>query len=1237
MTLLNGTTGFVDIIDLHDWQNEQSIINGMNMIIASIEIDIPNIVPSERVAYVYNLIAELEGRLQSSVLGRVARYEPNCKHQDQHIRPRGYFTDLLLSGSYNLAVDRNTLPLENLITLLESEPNLVLSGDSGSGKSVFAMLIALWKAHQYLADEDAQLPVYLDLAKWGKMDSFEEFLTSQWQLAYHWQEWMKQKSVFFIIDNVELAEVYHPTYLSKIDDYCILPDYHGCMIAVSEVNDHINNHLSVVVNLESLKRIHIDKLGRSALNDYHLHQLESYYQSVSPKSPLWRLDYACFVIEAILEDYDLAEIRQHFAAKIVYARWKRFTKDIRLPFTFDEFLEILKYLAWHMLVGDSPKIITYDAALQKLGNPVMIDFALEMDILVYSGQSLRFESHLIQAELAAYMLFIEGAYKHLKNPQFDESGQRLPTKWDDSVTALFTVIEENQYQDILEQVDDIDPFLAINFARQNDSLFYRNHFQLIEKLLDIRQKYPESHHAVVEAIGDFPFVDDTALSLVRLMHDYQWNMQITTYALLLQLPVVVPADIVTLIRDLDRDFFDARQNLLSLQSSNQWIVHLSYLIHHADTIVRRNAICLLGIVRDSVALPALFSLIQDESAIIRQETLTAISSAIDEVHLPRLFEWLPEDFAEFTNLSEIFIGIGREVSGYIIQALDNSESAFNRQVGLTLIQMSENCVINVMGQCVKNQVELANIQFEPVEGEYAMKLHELLQRRLSKIQDTATFNRLVDDVSSVLSRNTTNPRDVMDEPATEEQGAQALKRRRVKPKKTTTENTTLPDGLRQALQNDEWLIRYKALQELSSYAPKAILPLLITASKDEDVQVRVAALDILANYSQSAEVRNVFFLALTDEDHLVIDTATDHLKTFDKVDINSIMPLLKHKNVQTVAAVIEILNDVQAAQAVPALINLLSDGRKPWLSDKTIGHYAAKALIIIGTPDALNAIKQSGFIDAPDLGTIIPPAIEHQSSDSTYKIEKSPSGYTIEQKIQLTLIALRGDRWELSQKAARYMRDLAKSLQGTNDPKVINPLEDALTDEIWTVRWVVVEALAWIKSTSSIPKMLPLLDDANWMIQVATIRALAELKAVETAPQIAVLLKSSNSGVCEAAAEALGMLKNPTSMPALNEALQSADEFVRLSAIKSIYEIQQDKSVPYLISSLKDSYNHVRWFAIKHLSCYASANELPAIVRLLSDNSGPIWEKKSISDYAIEALEHIDTPQSLAIVKDWTQ
>lgn len=1245
LSLMDGTTGFVDIVDLHDSQDSDAMKLAVSSICEAINLETNSKTTSERNAYVYQLIAELEEKLQPTAIGRMAQNMAGFKLQDKHIRPRGYFPDLLLNGSYTLAVDGDTIPLENLISLLEIEPNLALTGDSGAGKSTFACIIGLLKAHQYLANEQAQLPVYLDLAQWGKFDSFEEFLTSEWQLAYHWQEWMKDNSVFFIIDNIEIGEEYHPTYLAKIDDYCILPEYHGCMIVVSEVNDHINNHLSAVVNLELLKQIHIDKLGRSILNDYQVDQLEALYQDVNPSSHMWRLDYACFSIEAILADYEIDEMPHHFAAKIVYDRWKRFTQDIELPIAFDEFLEMLKYLAWYMLLSDTPKTIVREDALEQLGDSAFIDLALDMNLLVYAGQFLRFESHFVQTELASYILLIDGAYKHLKNPRFGEHGQRIPTKWDEVVVSLYSVIEEEQYQDIVEQVDDIDPFLAVKFARQNYSLFYRNHYQLIEKLLDIRQKYPEAHYAVEDTICDFPFIDDTALSLVRLMRDYQWNMKTITYALLLRLPVLVPEDVLQAVRELDRDFYDARRNLLSLQSSNQWIVYLSYLIHNSDPTVRRNAIHLLGDVGDIVALPALLSLIQSDSQTIRQDTLSAISRIMDEEHLQILFEWLPENFADYTSLADVFFHLDRDISGYIVRALDNSETEFNRQIILVLIRLPETDVKKVMAQSIKNQSNLAEaMSIEPVEGEQSMKLHELLQRRLNKMKDTATFNRLVDDSSAILTRNSTRPQDDIRDEDSDEQGAQVLKRRRARPKMTKAEGTAVPESLHDALDHDEWLIRYKALQELASYPAKAIKPLLVKASQDEDVQVRVAALDILANFSKSADIRKVFVDALKDDDHLVIDTSTDHIKDFDTLETELLLPLLKHENVQTVAAVIEILTDKQDAKAVPALISLLDDTRTPWLSEKTLGHYAAKALIMIGTPTALSAIKEFGFVDAPDLSTVIPPAIEHQdviahnpTKASANGKKKSGKTYTPEEKIRLTLIALRGDRWELSQKAARYMRDLAKSLQGTSDPKIIKPLEDALSDEVWTVRWVVVEALAWIKSTESIPKMLPLLGDSNWMIQVATIRALAELKAVETAPKIAILLQSANSGVSEAAAEALGILKNSESLTALRTALKSKDEFVRLSALKSIFAIQGKHSVPYLISALNDSYNHVRWFAIKNLSQFATQKELPAIITLLPDKSGPIWEKKNISDYAQEALENINTRESLSILKEWAE
>jgi HEAT repeat protein len=198
-------------------------------------------------------------------------------------------------------------------------------------------------------------------------------------------------------------------------------------------------------------------------------------------------------------------------------------------------------------------------------------------------------------------------------------------------------------------------------------------------------------------------------------------------------------------------------------------------------------------------------------------------------------------------------------------------------------------------------------------------------------------------------------------------------------------------------------------------------------------------------------------------------------------------------------------------------------------------------------------------------------------------------------------------------------------------------LEDALKDDMWTVRWAVVEALAWIKSPSSLEKIIPRLEDENWMVQVAAIRSLVELDGRDAAPYIANLLDDSNSAVSEAAAEALGLLKNPIVIKQLREALSSEDEFVRLSAIQSIYQILESDAAPILLEMLDDPYNHIRWFAIKHLSTQPMPQTLNEIAQLLPDKSGPSWEKYTISDYALQALRIMNTPESTKILKEWAR
>ena len=262
------------------------------------------------------------------------------------------------------------------------------------------------------------------------------------------------------------------------------------------------------------------------------------------------------------------------------------------------------------------------------------------------------------------------------------------------------------------------------------------------------------------------------------------------------------------------------------------------------------------------------------------------------------------------------------------------------------------------------------------------------------------------------------------------------------------------------------------------------------------------------------------------------------------------------------------------------------------------------------------------------------PAIDDNPLDDDAQPEKSSRAFTDEEKLRRTLELLRHDRWGKTQKAAQFLRRFAKHLRGAENPNIIRLLCQALRDKSWHVRWAVAEALAWLRHPDAIPSLRSCLHDPSWIVQAAVIRSLVELDAKESAADIARLLQSRRKAVREAAAEALGALQNPEAIPALGQTLKNdPDYFVRFAAIQSIHQISPSESREYLDYALTDRYIHVRWYAMKTLASIMDASDIPLLAQMAADRGKPLWEEKSIQDFAILALQRINTPESRALLE----
>ena len=67
---------------------------------------------------------------------------------------------------------------------------------------MFARLLGLEYAHRGLRDDQAPLPVWLDLVLWDReYQTLGSYIESQWKLISYWKHWLQGNRAAFFLDN----------------------------------------------------------------------------------------------------------------------------------------------------------------------------------------------------------------------------------------------------------------------------------------------------------------------------------------------------------------------------------------------------------------------------------------------------------------------------------------------------------------------------------------------------------------------------------------------------------------------------------------------------------------------------------------------------------------------------------------------------------------------------------------------------------------------------------------------------------------------------------------------------------------------------------------------------------------------------------------------------------------------------------------------------------------------------
>jgi HEAT repeat protein len=157
--------------------------------------------------------------------------------------------------------------------------------------------------------------------------------------------------------------------------------------------------------------------------------------------------------------------------------------------------------------------------------------------------------------------------------------------------------------------------------------------------------------------------------------------------------------------------------------------------------------------------------------------------------------------------------------------------------------------------------------------------------------------------------------------------------------------------LREALSHPEAVVRARALGFLKLVKDESDLPRLIDATRDEDRNVRLAAVEALGDKNARPAVPALLERLHEEDDSEMMQSAVYSLGEIgDPSAVPALIELLKDEYGGVLRAVVMALERIKDPTAVPALIECLQE-------ENEIAGYVADALEAIGTKEARVAVK----------------------------------------------------------------------------------------------------------------------------------------------------------------------------------------------------------------------------------------------------------------------------------------
>lgn len=1237
-------------IDFRDWQDENVYRSQLSKLVNIVKerfSDQTSLTPDPEIQYINRLIAELEA--QRLVVERLEPFSGADHSRDT--RPQPLTTKVwYMPGRFvresepdappaRTAVQRRAF--ESIHAVVASYPRFVLIGAPGTGKTAVMRYLVLSAAHTYRATPDiAPLPMFLRLTQWKNEPNFEAFVRAHWPLRSDPIKLLAKGRISLFLEGLNEIEYDRENKIALVREWLKGPNAPQRLVVTCRESDYkADSDLDLPViqtvdlntdNIREFVTHYLDQpeatgfLAQVVPNEGNKAQLHYIYQMA--RNP--------FLLSALIAVYlrsperTLPSNMGMLLKRLVDELWSsRVTTANDVPFVMVE--NALANLAFDMIDTDMPVYVPRTYVLQSVGQDMILEAARSANLLMADENQIRFSHQLLQDYFASLKLDRVGLPTRLSAPQFNQKVQRIPTRWDNSIIILAS--NSPSPDSIVLNVAEVDPYLALRCALSAVYISERTYRTITRQTLETMQGDRRIALArIFMGIDD----DKAMLILFEVMRDASWPVRQFAATVLAEIELPLLPGLAQAIEELEDRTRETTLSALRQLGKNA-LPTLLCLLRSDNWHQRRGAVWALGEMRDKAAVPLLVDTLNDADELVASDAAYALGRIRDSAAIPALLDALGhQNWRVGKAASKGLEAIGKPAVPALIKILDGKISSPTRQVraiealamiddpdaAAALLDASHMQNVDVRSAAVDG---LRNFRGEAITARLVECLSDTSKPRSSKQRICDLAAEILDSTSGVDAALLEQWRKGETKPQPSSAPMSSSKRAKARLVQGKDGYVPLEGNHAAALKDVDWVARRNAVVELASVPPATAIPHLRQALHDEDSQVRLAAVTTLAIFHEYPGVIEALVEALNDDEYVVCDAAKETLKQVGQPPMPVLVDILHGNNINMRGAAIEILGSVRDTTAVPTIVECLSDLRRPWLSDERICDIAARALEIINTPEAVEAVRQWQTFSQADSSPVeaAPPAPQEPEPDVLTDL----------------LDALRVKGWDTRQKAAKALSDYAQTLRGVADQTVIQRLVDGLSDPDWVVRWATAEALGWFRDRTTVQPLCALVSDPKWKVRVATIRALAEIGDPAAAETVLEALDDPHNLVREAAAEALGNLGNPVAVDQLVEAMSDPERFVRLAAIDSVGKMRNPGTVNALITLLNDPDDAVRCFTVYALARIGHTQVIPALIASLDDTAVPYWEDRRICDIAAEALESIGTPQARQAVLEWQQ